>query len=251
MLKKIEEVYGSRVKITYKMGGLLESWTTFYDELNDIDKPEQVAPHWQDVSKRSGMPIDERIWLEDPPSSTYPAGIAYKSAQMQYKELAKQYLRRLREAVLTERKNIAREEVLIELAKEVGLDAKQFAADLKSDTAREAFHRDREEAISKGITGFPTLSFRSSEKEILVVGYRPFSDYAHVINDLTKGKVKKRKPKSIQKFVERHFHVATREVAEVFELSMEETQNKLEDLELKGRIRKLKVANGYFWEPAE
>ena len=61
------------------------------------------------------MPIDDRIWVEDPPTSSYPACIAIKAAELQSAEAADLYLGWLRHAVMTQRRNIARREVLLEV----------------------------------------------------------------------------------------------------------------------------------------
>ena len=160
-LKRLKEEYGDAVHITYKMGGLLESWKVFYDALNDIGNPAQVAPHWADVSRHSGMPIDEKLWQEDPPDSTYPASIAVKAAQRQGEDAGERYLRRVREMGLAECKNIARREVLVQAARDVGLDLDRFLADLDDPSTEGAFRDDMADARSQDISGFPTLVFRN------------------------------------------------------------------------------------------
>ena len=63
------------------MGGLVEDLATFKDNLNNILTKQDVAAHWEKVSERSGMPVNSKIWTEDPPQSTYPANIAVKSGR--------------------------------------------------------------------------------------------------------------------------------------------------------------------------
>lgn len=251
-LKRLKEEYGDQVHITYKMGGLLESWHVFYDGLNDIGRADQVAPHWVDVSRRSGMPIDEKIWLEDPPDSTYPASIAVKAAQRQGEASGEGYLRRVREMGLSERKNIERREVLIQAAQDVGLDVARFVQDLDDSATERAFREEMADARAQGISGFPTLVFRNRHGEALVLGgYRSYHTYELVLNRLAAGQLARHQPTDIAAFVARYGHVASQEVATVFRLSRDEAEQSLAELEVAGRVRRVAVANGLFWEPVD
>ena len=275
ILRKIKEVYGEQVKITYIMGGLVEDMESFYDPLNEISRAEQVAPHWLSASERHGMPVSGKLWLSDPPRSTFPANIAYHAAKLQSEEKAEKFLRRMREAAAAEDKNISRLEVLVELAREVGLDAERFVRDFTGREAKDAFlkdlavmgdalgvkapekftseaekafYRDLKYARNLGVTGFPTFLVRNEKGEVVwITGYQPFSAFEMVLEKLSPG-LKKRKPQSILAFVEKYGRVATREVAEVFDLSDEEALAKLEALEKEGKIRRVRAGNGCFWE---
>ena len=137
VLRKIEEVYGEQVKISYTMGGLVADMDTFHDSVNRIGGSkwyEQVAAHWVDASKRHGMPVDEKVFfdLKDSRFSTHPACIAYKSAQLQNEELANRFLRRMREGTAAERRDIQRLDVQTELIEETGLKADRFVEDIRS-----------------------------------------------------------------------------------------------------------------------
>jgi len=254
ILRRVKEVYGEQIKITYKMGGLVENIDNFYDPLNRISTVEQVAPHWLEASERHGMPVDVKIFeeIKSDFKSTYPANIAYKAAQFQGDELAEKFLRRMREAAAAERQQIHRPEVLTKLAEEVGLDKERFAKDLESKKAKDAFYADLHEARSQGISGFPTFVIRNQEgQEIMLRGYRSFETFKEVFHSLVKVPLKERSPTNIENFVKKYGHVATREVAEVFGLNLEEAKQKLQDLEMAGIIREIHLGNGSFWEPAQ
>ena len=252
IIKKIKEEYSGQVRVTYKMGGLLERWEDFYDAVNQISRPEQVAPHWVEVGKRSGMPIDERIWFEDPPTSTYPPCIAFKAAFFQDASMAEVYLRRLREAVLTDRRNISRENVLFELAEDVGFDMDRFREDFLTGPAQEAFYEDLREARGRGITGFPTLVIRNRlGQEITLVGYRPYSDYENAMKRLASETLHKMPLMPIVDFVRKYGHVATAEVAKVYEMDHEAALAELEKSAAAGEVVKEPKAGGEFWRPAQ
>ena len=98
---------------------------------------------WLDAAAESGQPVDARLWLHDPPRSTYPACLAVKAAAEQ--GLDEPFLRRCREGFAVERRRLDRPEALIELAREVpGLDLDRFRIDLQSNAIVEAFGADLE-----------------------------------------------------------------------------------------------------------
>ncbi|KXA91887.1 hypothetical protein AKJ63_00525 [candidate division MSBL1 archaeon SCGC-AAA259D18] len=250
ILKRVKETYGNQVEIDFVMGGLVEDMKTFRDHKNRISKAEHVAPHWKEASEKHGMPVDEEIWLEDPPNSTWPSNVGYKAAEFQGKELGHRYLRRMREAAASERKNIEKEEILLELAEEVGLNVEKFKRDLNSEKAREEFQKDRNLARSHGATGFPTFLIESVDEEEWLKGYHPFRYFQDSLEELVPN-VKRRKPGSILEFVKKYDHVATREVEEVFEMEKGDAPEELKNLEDRGEIKSVERGNGYFWEPRQ
>ncbi len=252
VVKKMLEEYPGQVRVVYKMGGLLESWDTFFDARNQIGRPEQVAPHWVEVAQRSGMPIDERIWYEDPPGSTYPGCIAFKAALLQDERLAEAFLRRLREAVMTERRNISKESVLFELAEPLGLEMSRFQFDYRAGDARETFFQDLSEGRTRGITGFPTMVVVNKDhEEIVLGGYRPYADYEQAFVRLTQGNLHKMPLLSLRDFVHKHRRVTTQEIATVYDLVRDEALVKLMALVAEGEITKELIANGEFWSPVD
>lgn len=257
ILRRIQEVYGDQVRVRYKMGGLVEDITRFYDPLNDIGGAnwyKQVAAHWLDASHRHGMPVDEKIWydIKDGFRSTYPASIAYKSAEFQDEELAKKFLRRMREAAAAERMAVHRLEVQKKVAGEVGLDTARFLEEIENGKAEEAFREDLRECRSKGITGFPTFLVRGLKgKEVLVRGYQRFENFELVFHELAGSTLKPKhiqpKEQNILAFIRKYGKVAPKEVAEVFNLKLESAVDWLNKLKEKGLVKEQKAGNGSFY----
>lgn len=260
ILRRIKEVYGDQVKVAFKMGGLVEDIRIFYDPLNQIGGDrwaEKVAEHWLDASRRHGMPVDEKVFPEIAGSfkSTYPANIAYKAAQFQSDELADRFLRRMREAAAAERRHIHERDVQLELAGEVGLDTKKFLSDIESGRAEKAFYDDLVDARSLGVTGFPTFYLRNKDGDFIILrGYKSFEDFRTVIRNVTRGTAVERNLEptleNILSFITRHKKVATKEVAEVFDLKLENAEAKLDELRRKGAIERIPAGNGAFWKPS-
>src|SRR4051812_38967292 len=105
--RKLRYQFRHHLKWRYCMGGLLPSWSHFTDGVNSVSRPAQMGPIWMEASHISGMPINNHIWINDPPASSYLSCIAVKCVALQAPELEDWYLRLLREAVMLHGKNIA------------------------------------------------------------------------------------------------------------------------------------------------
>jgi hypothetical protein len=171
----------------------------------------------------TGMPLDERIWHEDRPASSYPACLAVKAAGRQGPEVGEAYLRRLREAVMTGRRDIARGEMLLAIADELAadrsrapaLDAGRFREDLVAPAIADAFHEDLREIRYRDIRRFPTLVFRAGDGPgIAMVGYRPYAIIRGVLAQLRPGLAPGRTATDAVAYVAHWGRAAVREVAE-------------------------------------
>ncbi len=205
--RRLRYEFGERLQWSYCMGGMIADWQQYADPLNDVSRPGQMAPQWYHVRTLSGMPLDEGIWLDDPPSSSYPACLAVKAAERQGADYGERYLRRVREAVMVEGENVARRECLLELAADIAgdstgaivhavppptycteepsaeqsegtppFDVAQFSHDLADETTVAGFRRDLQDISYRDIRRFPTLAiFNPAGAGIVLMGYRPYA----------------------------------------------------------------------------
>lgn len=260
IIRRIQVLYGDQVSVSYIMGGLVADIDQFYDPTNRIGGAnwrQQVADHWLDASRRHGMPVDEQVFfdLKDEFRSTHPACIAYKAAQFQNEELANKFLRRIREGAAVERKFIHRLEVQLELVEEVGLDPNRFIENIENSRAKKAFIQDLTECRSRGITGFPTFLIRNDKgRESTLFGYHGFDDFATIFENLEGDTLTpnliKPSNQTILDFVRKYDRVAEKEIAEVFDLSMEATKERLNLLQKQKQLKKQTVGNGFFYSLA-
>ncbi len=260
VLRKLETWYGDAVRIRYVMGGLVEDICAFYDRANDIGgDPEhsntQIARHWLEASERHGMPVQIegfRLFTAET-VSTYPQNIAFKAAELTNPGLAARYLRRMREASAAEARETGRQEVLIELASDVGLDLAAFIGHLKDGSAERAFQNDMETTRRYGARGFPTFVFRYGERETMLREYQSFPAMQAVIDALSGGRLQGQAPESAPEnllgFIRAYGRVAPVELATVFDLAIGELETMLTGLAETGLIRRVEAGNGYFWEP--
>jgi putative protein-disulfide isomerase len=178
--RRLRYELADRITWRYVLGGLIPDWQSFSDPLHSVHRPAQMGPSWYEVRHLTGMPVDEMIWLEDPPASSYPACVAVKAAARQGAAVEEAYLRRLREGVMLERRNVARRAVLLELFDEVagapGVPfGDRFRRDLAGKEAMAAFREDLKDAAYRNIGRFPALVLREAGgRAVLIVGYRPY-----------------------------------------------------------------------------
>lgn len=258
ILRKIKEHYGDQVKISFKMGGLVDNIDTFFDSSNRIggeDMFDQVADHWEEASSRHGMPVDSSSFrnLKGKFRSTHPANIAYKAAQLQDSALADKFLRRLREGAAAERKEIHSIDTQVSLAKEVGLDPEKFVASIEDGRAERDFLEELREIRSQGITGFPTFRISNRQGEsFLLYGFRRFEQLEMEMKKLGNNSLKKLEiplnDENILNFIKKYEKVATQEVAILFDISRPKAAKVLQKLKDNKLIKSIKAGNDYFWK---
>src|SRR4051812_11157078 len=192
--RKLQYELQDRLVFRYVMTGLLPSWRNFNDPLFSVSRPQQMGPVWMEAGKTSGMPVHDKLWVQDPPASSYPACIAVKSVELQSATAANKYLRMLREATMLHGKNIAKQPVLIDVAKRLAkeypgiVDLDQFVNDLTNDNGLEAFRLDWQETQNRNIGRTPTLIMRGQNKPaIIVTGYRPYSVLLEAVEQVAPG----------------------------------------------------------------
>jgi 2-polyprenyl-6-methoxyphenol hydroxylase-like FAD-dependent oxidoreductase/predicted DsbA family dithiol-disulfide isomerase len=178
-LRKLQLEYGDYINIEYRMGGLLPSWDDY--NKGKIKQPLDAAKHWEEVCACHQMPLDGDIWIEDPLKSSFPPSIAFKAAQMQDSSRALLFLRRIKEMVFMEKKNIIKSEYLEEAAFEVGLDSARLLRDIEGK-AQQNFINDLASAEKLGVASFPTLIFSDNKNnQITLKGFQPYENFEEII----------------------------------------------------------------------
>ena len=149
-LRRLMWEFDGELEFVWVMGGLAREYGREYrDEDGNIgsgsDCFSDLISHWLRVAAESLMPIDPRIWTENPLSSTYPACQAVKAAAEQGWEAGYRYLRRLREGMMFERRKLDHADSLIAAAGPSRIDRARFEIDLQSHAITEAFGADLDE----------------------------------------------------------------------------------------------------------
>jgi len=244
-LRKLKLEYGDYLELEYKMGGLLNGWDTYGGR--DVSGPQSVAQHWEEAGAHYQMPIDGDLWLQDPLDSSYPPSIAFKAAQFQDEEKALQFLRRMKEMVFMEKKNITKPENLEQAAEQSGLDVEKFKADLEG-RALDSFQEDLKLKSQLGVRGFPSIFFLDEDgNRFLVYGSKAYEKYEEALLKLYPDAKKKLYDIAPEKLFDNYSTFTTREFAELSGKSMEESINVLSELLKNKKIKKQESKNGPLW----
>ncbi|QCC49341.1 DsbA family oxidoreductase [Halobellus limi] len=246
IIRRLRTALGNQVEFRYIMGGLVEDFDEFYDTANDIAAPSDVAPHWEEASQYHGMPVDTQIFETDPAQSTYPASKAFTAARQQDTELAHRYLRRLREAYTTQVRNVNRREEQVKIAESVGLDVDDFTTALDNGTAQAAFEKDLARTRQADVRAFPTYHIDGPAGETKVSGFQSFEELVTALKTVDPT-LEQSSPPPITQFIAAYEPVATREVAEVYELDEGKARQALESFVDDGSVRREARGNGFFW----
>lgn len=222
--KKLRYEYEGLINWKYRMVGMISEWGSYYDPLNTVRHPQEMEPIWREAQKLSGMEMHGEIWQKNPPSSSYPACIAVKCAELQSPLAGEMYLRLLREAVMLKGKNIAHLEVIRNLADLLQQElpdkfhAQLFKEQLSSNQCVLAFREDLGLVQQYGIFKFPTLIFsrKGIGSTIMISGYRPYSQLIRAINELAPELKPSNKANDQAGYQQYWMHITQREVQEVF-----------------------------------
>lgn len=191
-LQQLKTFLNNQATWEYRMGGLIPSWNNFYDNVHSVSKPVQMGPVWMHAGQVANKAINHQIWIKDPPASSYPACIAVKCAQLQSSLMGEFMLYWLREACMTNGQNIAKQEILFDIANKLSItnksfDFTRFKEDFFSDKGLQAFRSDLELVSYYHINRFPALVIKPPySKAIIISGYRGYDDVLRTIESVGK-----------------------------------------------------------------
>lgn len=228
VLRKFEEQYGDYFHIQTVMGGLLEKWDGFADASNGISGPADVAAHWQEVGVHSRMPIDGTVWLDNPIQSSFPPSRVYKIIQKQDEQLATVFLRRLREALFAFNKNIAEDQMMIDIANQLGLNGEEIVKEAHLKTGHQLLNEDFALARSLGVRGFPTIIMVNEEnKGVKVVGARALEYYVNGLKQVlaTEDELQPKQQPSLAELLKKEELLFSKEIEVMYELEQNEVES--------------------------
>lgn len=244
-LKKLKLEYGNYFTIEYCMGGLLPSWVNYNG--GGIQNPVDVAHHWDEISEYYQMPIDGNVWLEDPLASSYPPSIAFKAAELQSKDAATKFLRRMREMLFLEKKNIAKWENIAIAASKGGLDIEKLKYDY-DNIAIQLFEKDLALSRQLGVRGFPTIVFYGKDGEqVVVYGSKPYQYYEKALLRVYPTAVKQTYSKVESDLIQYFGSLTAKELSELSDISLLDAEKKLKSLTEEGRIIEIQSRKGSLW----
>ena len=194
-----------------------------------------------DAAAESGMPADPRVFLRDPPSSTHPAGLAVAAVSEQGDPGP--FIRRLREAILLERRRMDTAPALLDAAREVGgLDLDRLRLAFGSNAVVERFAADLERG--RGVTT-PAFAFADGPR---VEGFGPYERVREAA--VAAGAVPAGGFPGVEAALRRFGTMATPELAAACDLPGPRAPAELWRLALEWRVRPRRVPGGELWDLA-
>ncbi len=245
LIKKLQIEYGKYFSIRHILSGRLATLN-----MGRKKKYDSIAELWEKTASRTGMSCDGNLWFENPVSSPYLASIAVKSAELQGRRKGIQFLRKLQEVLFLEKQNVSNFDVLKSCARSIGLDIEEFITDIHSETAAKAFQCDLKITAEMDVQEIPTLVFFNSNVEdegIKITGYYPYEVYVQILEEMLAVKPEACTPPPLEAFLKHYKTVASKEVAVVYNMSIQQAEKELKKLLLKQKVELLPAKYGMFW----
>jgi predicted DsbA family dithiol-disulfide isomerase len=175
-LEHLRDEYGAQVRWRYRGYPLRPE-----EEALDKKQRALLARHFRRAAKeKEGAGVVADLWTgSDPPRSSLPPLVALEAARVQGEGAQRALLKALRMAAFLRGVNIARRDVLLEVAEGAGLDVPRFLRDLDDPRAGEGLQEGLDDAESMGIRGVPAVVIGD---EWLMQGCRELSEYRQVID---------------------------------------------------------------------
>jgi putative protein-disulfide isomerase len=140
------------VNVVNVVGGLAPDT----DQPMPLEQQKTIAGYWKNIAEQTGATFNFEFWDKcQPRRSTYPACRAVLAARKQDAEQA--MIDAIQHAYYLRAMNPSDNSTLITLAGELGLDDKQFAADLVSPEIQAALEQDFALRRRIGVYSFPSL----------------------------------------------------------------------------------------------
>ncbi|UGB31815.1 ClpXP adapter SpxH family protein [Metabacillus sp. B2-18] len=245
IIKKLQIEYGRLFTLKYIISGRLATLN-----VSKRKKPEKLAQAWEKTGSRTGMSCDGNVWLKNPLSSPYTASLAIKSAELQGRKAALKFMRKLQEVLFIESQNVSDEEILVEIAKDVGLDVNEFRKDLHSESSAKALQCDLKITSEMDVQEIPTLAFFSEEVEregLKITGIYTYDLYVQVLKEMVGDDIKPSHTPPLEAFLAHYQFVATAEIASVYNMTIADVEKTLKKLVLSQTVEKVQAKHGTFW----
>jgi len=176
VLTRFKWEYGDYFELITVMGAMTED-DNHYTDLSGPEAKEQ-ASHWEQVGLFYHIPINGKIWMKDPITSSYPSSIVYLLLKQKDEAVATKFLRMVRESAFVFEKNIAKREVLAAMLSELGQESEALLDKTYSEAGKKILYQNLLPMTELGVNGFPTVVMVNNKNEgIKVVGSRTLETY--------------------------------------------------------------------------
>ena len=177
-LDNLKKHLNSNIKLVYVVGGL----AVHSDEIMPKDMQEKIENIWYEIEENTGAKFNHDFWKNcKPRRSTYLACQATILARYENKE--DEMINAIQEAYYLKALNPSDASTLIELAKQIGMNAKKFEEDLKSQKIEEDLQNELNFRRSLNVRSFPSLILKY-KKELYPINIK-YNDYKSMLTQIT------------------------------------------------------------------
>lgn len=166
VFRQLQQQLAPHIKIHYLLGGLAAD----SHEPMTVEMKNFLQQTWRTIeAKIPGTVFNYDFWTEcQPRRSTYAACRAVIAARYQNQEAETAMIEAIQKAYYLQARNPSDDSTLIALAKDIGLNTKQFIDDLNSKATQQLL--DSEIALSRqlGVQGFPSLVLKTNANSTLI-----------------------------------------------------------------------------------
>lgn len=245
IIKKLQIEYGRYFSIKHVLSGRLAMLN-----LSKKQQYEDIAELWEKTATRTGMSCDGTLWFENPISSPHLVSIAIKAAELQGRRAGIRFFRKVQEGLFLDKQNISDLEVLKDCAANAGLDVTEFISDIHSESAAKAFQCDLKITTEMNVQEIPTLVFFNEnieEEGIKITGFYPYEIYEQILAEMLPFKPERSTPPPIEAFLKYFKLVASKEIAEVYNMTVNEVNREMKKMQLKQLVEQIPAKYGVFW----
>lgn len=246
ILKKLLMQYGRFFTLRHILSGSLAALNTKHRK-----KPDHPETAWDSAMSRAGISCCGNADAEKLVTAPYLASLAIKSAELQGRKSGIRYLRKLQEVLFIEEQNVSDEAVLLEIARHVGLDEKEFLKDIHSPSAAKALQCDLKITSEMEVTEIPTLAFfneRVEDEGLKVTGHYPYDMYEQVLFEMLGDAPPASEPPPLDVFLYYFKFVGTHEISLVYNMTAEEVEKKMKQYVFSRKVVKVPVKYGTYWK---
>lgn len=218
-----------------------------FPEMPDHPPGFDVHRFFSTVEATTGMPVSTRAVDEDRPDSTYPACVHVHAVRLLDPKMEARYLRALRETVYLDGRNVSRPDVARDVAERIGVDADAFDEMLEMGDAEREFAQRMEILANHNLHAYPTLLFSFRGKTAAVQGFQSLANVLSVAEAVSDRAHPPDPAPELMAIVPEGQRVATREVAQVLGLSVEEAYDTLREAADEGRLQRERHRGGDVW----
>ncbi|WP_033541630.1 ClpXP adapter SpxH family protein [Planococcus sp. CAU13] len=180
------------------------------------------------------------------------ASVAVKAAELQGKRAGNQFLHKLQEQLFLQTKDVSSYEILLEIAGEASLDQDEFKKDFHSVHTAKAFQCDLKITREMEITEVPSIVFFNEcieDEGVKVSGLHSYDVYITILKEMLGSETLNRQaPPSIEKLFTKFSTIATREIASIYNISLETAEREMKKQMLQQKVERISLPNETLWK---